>query len=63
MNHPMPVLLAAPGGYFAKLGNTFHQEGAIVGWEAAGRPPAKAHEHRTPVTFADGTGCHVPLVT
>ena len=36
MSHPMSVLLAAPGGYFSKLGNTFHQEGAIVGWEAAG---------------------------
>jgi hypothetical protein len=36
MSDPLPVLLAAPGGYFSKLGNTFHQEGAIVGWEAAG---------------------------
>src|SRR5688500_599844 len=36
MNEQIPMLLAAPGGYFSKLGNTFHQEGAIVGWEAAG---------------------------
>lgn len=30
----LPLLLAAPGGSFSKLGNTFHQEGAIVGWQA-----------------------------
>jgi hypothetical protein len=30
----LPLLLAAPGGTFSKLGNTFHQEGAIVGWQA-----------------------------
>ena len=36
MNAELPVLLAAPRGFFSNLGNTFHQEGAIVGWEAAG---------------------------
>jgi hypothetical protein len=30
----LPIILAAPGGGFSKLGNTFHQEGAIVGWQA-----------------------------
>jgi hypothetical protein len=36
MSEFLPVLLAAPGGGFSNLGNTFHQEGAIVGWQAVG---------------------------
>jgi len=36
MNDALPLILAAGGSDFSKLGNTFHQEGAIVGWEAAG---------------------------
>ena len=34
MSETLPLLFAAPGGWFSKLGNTFHQEGAIVGWQA-----------------------------
>ena len=36
MNEFVPLLFAAPGGAFSNLGNTFHQEGAIVGWQAIG---------------------------
>jgi len=36
MNEFNPLLFAAPGGAFSNLGNTFHQEGAIVGWQAIG---------------------------